>query len=655
MPIPASEALARTGLIRRVWDAVLGRVDNWRNYLTGAGTHGRDKSEHTFMSPVKLLGWGELESLYYGDWVSARIVDSRPDHYFRKGFRLSTPDDQLEKEMKRLDMRTKLADGARWGRLWGGAGAVCGCDDGLTVDQPLAVERCRGVKFINVVDRRYMNPIDYYDNPSEPNFGQPRTYQITPAFGQNAFGPANVNVIVHESRIVKFLGTKVDPITQRRLAGWSYSALQRPYDVIRMIAQTYQAAGQLMYDASQAVLKVSSLFSKLTGPQQSAILQRIADADGARWSGRVIAIDKEEEWQRLGTPLAGVPELMDRIFLALGGATDTPLTEIFGRSPAGLNATGESDQRKWYESIHTDQSTIMGPAVERILGMLTNGKWDGQLEWAGLEAPDDLKEAQVKTEIAKKWQVYESIGAVSGEQVALIEFLDKDPADVIDEQALEDIVEQEYEMAQAPPPTPLQPMVTGKPIVPGSLMAGASSPGSPIPKQLPPVPPKADADDDTEERVEHQLLEDYAPDVIEWIKLAKWSGPKMVPLDQIDFSSRKRWRATKEPDKVHLFAKKIKKGELKPIILVKTPGSDLYRIMDGHHRTLACEELGRPVLAYIGKVDKDAGPWDEMHASQRSAPSLDAKGLLQKLDAFAARAEQSTITRGHVVHLDTEV
>lgn len=39
----------------------------------------------------------------------------------------------------------------------------------------------------------------------------------------------------------------------------------------------------------------------------------------------------------------GLPDVYDRVMMDVAGAARTPVTKLFGRSPAGMNATGESD------------------------------------------------------------------------------------------------------------------------------------------------------------------------------------------------------------------------------------------------------------------------------------------------------------------------
>lgn len=487
-----SDPFRKRGLLTRVWDAIVGKQDGWINQTTGAGDISRDKMMQGFFGPIQTLDYGELESLYYGDDVCERIVDALPDEAFRRGYELEGPlADKVEDLIKPLDCNVKLRDGFGWARLWGGAALVLGVDDGQDSTMPLNVKAAKGIKFINVVDRRYINPVTYYEEALSPKFGLPKTYQVTPAFGgpQSATG---ANILVHETRLVRFWGTRIDPITTRRLAGWSYSVLQRPYDVIRMFASGFQAAGQLMYDAGQGVFKVTGLAQQMTGPNKNAILQRFANLDMQRWAGRILLVDKDgEDFDRKPVQISGVSDLLEHFEMRLAAAARMPVTLLMGRAPAGLDATGESDMRQWYDSVKSAQINTVEPALVKILDILTMGGWSAdetnKVVWAGLEEPNDKDDAEVDKIEAETFQIYNAVGALSGEQIALMKFAKKSAEDVIDEDALAQVVEADYELAKNPPPTPPTGTV---PPANGGLNGTGSGPKPPQgPPQKAPPPP----------------------------------------------------------------------------------------------------------------------------------------------------------------------
>lgn len=118
-----------------------------------------------------------------------------------------------------------------------------------------------------------------------------------------------------------------------------------------------------------------------------------------------------------------------------------------------------------------------------------------------------------------------------------------------------------------------------------------------------------------------QLAANFPPSAIKWVKSAEWTGPGQIAIGSIDTSDRDQWDASHEPDVVAAKRRKLRKklaaGEKpKPLILVRRPAGKLL-IADGHHRFLAAEAEGlTSVWAYVGTVDKQAGPWDIMAMSE---------------------------------------
>lgn len=116
----------------------------------------------------------------------------------------------------------------------------------------------------------------------------------------------------------------------------------------------------------------------------------------------------------------------------------------------------------------------------------------------------------------------------------------------------------------------------------------------------------------------YQLLKsDYPESAIGWIRSASVEGPRLVPLDQIDFTNRDNWSAV--GDDIGSYADKIQDGTQKPIVLVNEPNDEKLMIIDGHHRALAYQKLGSPTaMAYVVHVGSVGGPWDAMHSSQKN-------------------------------------
>jgi 8-oxo-dGTP pyrophosphatase MutT (NUDIX family) len=161
----------------------------------------------------------------------------------------------------------------------------------------------------------------------------------------------------------------------------------------------------------------------------------------------------------------------------------------------------------------------------------------------------------------------------------------------------------------------------------GSQQAGTSSPGGHGPRGRPPNgvgKGAADLSDPNPVDAEHvysQMLADFPPKAIAWVKdpAIHWLGPVAVPQDRIDYDDVGSWAASSQPARVKHFARKIKAGEdVAPGICVQKPGEAKVTVIDGHHRALAYRKRDKPLVAYVGFVPADGGPWDETHSYQYS-------------------------------------
>jgi SPP1 gp7 family putative phage head morphogenesis protein len=145
---------------------------------------------------------------------------------------------------------------------------------------------------------------------------------------------------------------------------------------------------------------------------------------------------------------------------------------------------------------------------------------------------------------------------------------------------------------------------------------GAAETGGKPGKSKKTISKHAGPDDVSAQAVIDQLSPDYPPDAMSWIHGAHWSGPTSIPLSKIDFDDVDSWDASGDPAKVDAFTKKIRAGKMKPTVVVRVPGDDRYKVVDGHHRVLAYQKLGKPVHAWVGRVGAKVGPWTTMHSKQ---------------------------------------
>lgn len=432
----------------------LALVDGWENAYLGYGTS-RDKVSFGYHGYSSRIDDFELSNLFYSDDIAAKLVEKRPEEAFRKGYKLVNPDNQdLALEMyqrgQELNFDAKMQEAFTWGRLWGGALLIIGAEGGQPWT-PLVEEKVRDVRFLNVVDRRFAHVQEYYTNPLEPNYGQPKVYAIyAQAQGES------VTRYVHESRVLRFDGLPVDALKRRELSGWSYSVLQRPYDVMRTFATAFQSAGVLTADASQAVFKMKGLFEMIASGEKERLQTRMRLVDMSRSSARAVLLDSDgEEFSRISTEFTGLPDMLDRMMMRLASSVDMPVTILMGRSPAGQNATGASDFAHWYDSIRTQQGKELTPKVRRFYNILSRGRLpNAQVEWAPLEEMTERESAEIAKYRAEAYKMYIDTGVLFPEEVALAEFGSGNGEIEIDEKARRESLEAEIDLVLNPPPPP---------------------------------------------------------------------------------------------------------------------------------------------------------------------------------------------------------
>ena len=59
----------------------------------------------------------------------------------------------------------------------------------------------------------------------------------------------------------------------------------------------------------------------------------------------------------------------------MAGAAEIPATKLFGRSPQGMNSTGEADLRNNYDLIAQMQERMLRPALEKLLPVMAISCW----------------------------------------------------------------------------------------------------------------------------------------------------------------------------------------------------------------------------------------------------------------------------------------
>ncbi len=415
------------------------RRDGWSNALTGIGTSVGDKRlSGTFDSAA--LTFPQEASLWEGNALAGRIVETWPNEMTREGWRIVVKGDdidarevaqEIEAHHEELGLVEALWEALAFDRAYGGGAALLGARDFRGLSSPLEIERVKSFDWVTTFDPSEIRPRYWYTDPRAPKFGKPSHYEITPATegpAQSEGVSAGVPILVHESRLIVFSGHRV---SRRRSmpgkCGFGQSTLGRVYGVLRDHNMGFDAAAVLLHDFSQAVFKIQNLAQAMAEDRDEEIKLRTQAVELSRSVARAIIIDSEEEFERKQTPLTGLPETLDRFSTMLAAAADMPLTLLMGQSPGGLNATGESDIRFFYDRVKSAQVKRLRPALERAvaisfkaLGIKEPEQWS--IEFNPLWQESNKDRAQARYFQAQTDQIYIEAMVTSPEDVARSRF-----------------------------------------------------------------------------------------------------------------------------------------------------------------------------------------------------------------------------------------
>lgn len=357
-----------------------------------------------FSNPLFRLGWGSqspleateypltrmtdnyalLNSLYRGNWVVQNVVGLMVDDMLREWYKLqsgASPKelDRLEQEERRTGLRSRLNEGLRWGRLYGGAAGLILIDGQEDLSKPLDLDMVYPGSFkgLYVLDRW---------QGITPNLGlvivageeEPESYAITDSSGSTVAS-------VHYSRVVRFTGRDLPRLERQAEMYWGESEVEALYRDVVAHDNVSANMAALTFQANVTTMEVKGL-EQLLSLAPSDVQRRFWTVMQAQSVLRTnFATQVVEQGTKVETKqytFTGLQEIYESMCMNLCGASHYPMTKLFGRSPGGLDSTGESDLRNYYDYVDSQREAKLRPALQKLLPVLAMSAWG--------YVPDDL-------------------------------------------------------------------------------------------------------------------------------------------------------------------------------------------------------------------------------------------------------------------------
>lgn len=399
-----------------------------KNQITNASKNVPVKD--AFINPVAKLGLGMdnllsgtdytrsrftqdynlMVTLYRTHWIVKKIIDVVANDMTKAGIKITTSlepkiIERVQNCLKTRKVHKALNELVRWGRLFGGAGAVMlidGQDDIL--DQPLDLNSImlNDFKGLLVFDRwSGITPCmdEFVTDLDSVDFGLPKYYNVTL--------DNQTSLKVHHSRVLRFVG-RILPRWEKEVEQyWGASELETVIEEISKRDNTSFNIAQLVFLANLRILKMSDLGDSLTlndSQAQRDVYSTLQAQNSLMSSFGLYVMNKDDEFDTKAYTFSGLAEIMQQFMLDISGATGIPATKMYGRSPEGMNATGESDMQNYYEMISENQSTSLEDNWTKLLPvvfMSELGFVPEDLDFE-FEAIENVKEEEIADLIAKK-------------------------------------------------------------------------------------------------------------------------------------------------------------------------------------------------------------------------------------------------------------
>lgn len=410
MHIPEDEAERRRlnergrEILRRKNGAVRPhREDGYVNLLNKYGTN-QDNSEAYKFEREPVIPDMQLTGLYEGNGLFSKIIDTPAEEALKHGFDLNLKSDEVnafvEDALDDLEWEEKAATAIKWARLYGGALIVMLIDDGRGLEEPVDWEHIRSIDELRVYERSIVQP-DYaslyqqdYGGKGVGNrvskFGQPEYYYVSSIYG---------SFKVHESRCLVFRnGVLPEQTSNATYLFWGMPEYVRIRRALRETVTAHTDSVKLLERSVQAIYSMKGLASLLTTDDgENQVLKRLQLVDTSRGLLNSIAIDSEGEQYDFKTfQFSGVKDVIDATCNMLSALTNIPQTILFGRSPAGMNATGDSDFESYYNFVEKIQRLMLKRNLRTLLDIVFR---------AGIASGDVTEEPDYKLEFNPLWSL----------------------------------------------------------------------------------------------------------------------------------------------------------------------------------------------------------------------------------------------------------
>ena len=356
-----------------------------------------------------------MTALYRNHWIIRRVIDTVAKDMVKNWVEFTsgiTPEetDQMNKAVRKYGIKTKLIEAIIWARLYGGSAALMIIDGDEDLSQPLDIDKIMPGQFkgLIVLDRwsGIYPQLTTVDDIDSPDFGLPVYYQIQGEV-------VDQQVKIHHSRILRFIGDLLPLWEKEAESYWGASIVERLFEELKKRDNTSANIASLVFLSNLRVLKMQDYGQVLSinnAKAQKSLYETLQAQNILMNNMGLYVLDKDDDFQVFNQSFSGLEDIYEKFMLDIAGAANIPATRLFGRSPAGMNSTGEGEETNYNNDIEQEQENSLRFQLDKLFPVMS-------MSVLGY-VPDDLDfnfnpvETLSQKEIAER--IYRSTEAVRG-------------------------------------------------------------------------------------------------------------------------------------------------------------------------------------------------------------------------------------------------
>lgn len=319
-------------------------------------------------------------SLYRSSWMVRKVIDTISNDMYQS---FPVLDCQLEadqiskfyKEVKKTQTLKRLRSASKWGRLFGGAGAIMVIEGHDDLMQPLELDDIEVGAFKGLI------PLDRWSGiipgpEINSNINDPRGFGL-PTYYSCIMDAGNVNI--HHSRIIRFAGRELPQWECQVELYWGMSEVEIIFDELRKRDYSSWNIVSLLTRAQVLSIEEPQLATLMSGAGGSngaytAFAERMEAISQLLNNQGLLVLGKDGKLNQTSYGFGGISDVYHEFMRDFAASSDIPYEIIFGRQDGGgggnFSSNGQSSLQLYENLIEQKRSSDGDEKIDQLLPVM---------------------------------------------------------------------------------------------------------------------------------------------------------------------------------------------------------------------------------------------------------------------------------------------